>query len=305
MDGVVEKKKLFTKKDIRSFVEINIGVLLVAASVVFFLNPHNIAAGGITGLCIILQKATGIDYVYFIYILNAILLLVAFILLGRKVFAKICYGTIMYPIFVNLLTLIMNNFEYPDFQGQMFLVVIFAALVMGVGMGLSYRNGGTTGGGDIIQAIFMKLFNVPYSKTMYAVEIPIILVGMWMFGFVPGLMAIVFVVLNGQIVDTVSFGGYNKRAVYIISDKHEEIKEYIMNSLVRGVTYIDASGGYSGESRRIMLVILNTKEYFQLRGYIDNVDQRAFMFANKANEVRGCGFSVDLDTRLKKKREIK
>ncbi len=287
------------RKKIKSFIELNLGILLVAISTVFFMNPNNIAAGGFTGVVILLQEFTGIAYYYFLYMINAVLLILAFIVLGKKVFVNVAYGTVMYTITVSILNYIMTFYEYPDFEGQMFLVVIYAALSMGIGCGLSYRNRGTTGGGDILQAIFLKLFNIPYSKTMYMLEIPVIVVGMCTFGLVKGLIAILVVILIGYVVDTVTFGGYDKRSVYIISSHHEEITDYINNTIVRGVTYLDAQGAYQKENKKVILTLLNTKEYFQLRAYVENIDHESFMFANRATEVRGYGFSLETPIRDK------
>lgn len=289
-----------TKKQVKSFIELNIGVFLAAIAVAYFLNPYNMAAGGASGLAILLQGFFDIPMAIFIYSINAILLIVSFFLMGKKFFIKTAYGTCVYPFFVSLVQLVMKYL--PEYNLDMFLVVIFGALIMGFGMGLAYRNGGTTGGGDIIQAIFFKFFHIPYSKTMIVMDGLIVSIGTIIFGLESTLCAIIFIVLTGQIVDMVTFGGYNKRSVYIVTNKHDEVKEYIINTLVRGVTSLEGFGGYTNAEKRVILCILSTNEYLQLRSYLETVDQEAFVFVNKATEVRGYGFSIEDPARIKAKK---
>ncbi len=173
---------------------------------------------------------------------------------------------------------------------------------MGGGIGLTMRSGGSTGGGDIIQSIMFKYFNVPYSKTMYVID------GLLVFGCLIVfkdlslmLFSILYILLTGIIVDNVVFGGFNKRAVYIISDKDEEIRQVIIKELVRGTTNLMAYGGYKKEEKHVILCVLSTSEYFDLRTRIEQIDPHAFMFVTKSTEVRGFGFSLESEARVNAK----
>lgn len=303
--SIVWKEEIMkiTRLKIRGFIELNLGVFLAAISVGFFLDPNNMAAGGVSGLGIVLQELLDIKLTVLIYIINIILVIASFFLMGKEFFLKTSYGVIVYPVFLSIVQLVMKQFSYPELD--MFLIVIFASLIMGVGMGLAYRNGGTTGGGDIIQAIMLKFFHVPYSKTMYVFDGLVVLCGCFLFGIEATLCAIIYIAITGQIVDAVTFGGYNKRSVYIVTKKTEEVSEFILKKLVRGITKLDAHGGFSNEPKAVILCLLSSNEYFELRSFLDKIDSEAFLFVNKATEVRGYGFSLDSLARISAKKKSK
>ncbi len=289
------------KKKILNFIYLNLGVFMAAISFIFFLGPNSITGSGLSGLAVVvggflpewLSKAT------FILLCNGFLLILAFFLMGKEYFIKTAYGALIYPFYQMLINFMIKNVDPSLYEVDMLLAVIFGALLMGVGIGLTMRSGGSTGGGDIIQSIMFKYFNIPYSKTMYVIDGLLVVGCIVIFKDLSLLLfSVLYILLTGIIVDNVVFGGFNKRAVYIISDKDEEIRQVIIKKLVRGTTNLMAYGGYKREEKHVILCVLSTSEYFDLRTMVEEIDPHAFMFVTKSTEVRGFGFSLESEARI-------
>jgi uncharacterized membrane-anchored protein YitT (DUF2179 family) len=217
------------------------------------------------------------------------------LLLGRDFFLKTAFGSILFPLFIGLFEFIYARIKIDVTELDMVLIVLFSALIMGVGLGIVVRNGGTTGGSEVIQKVFFRFFHMPYSVSLYIIDGLIITLGLavGISDLQTFLYAIVFTYLSGVVVDTIVFAGFNKRAVYIISAKHEEIKNVILHNFERGVTSIKVVGEYSKNERTLLLCVLPSIEYFRLRNIVEEIDKNAFFFAVRASEVRGEGFSYD------------
>ncbi|NLD26409.1 MAG: YitT family protein, partial [Acholeplasmataceae bacterium] len=178
---------------------------------------------------------------------------------------------------------------------DMILIVFFAALIMGIGLGMVVKKGGTTGGTEVLQKIIFKYLHIPYSKSLYILDGIVIFTG-----FLLGvndlqtfLYAIIFTYLSGVAVDAVVFSGFNKRAVYIISDQLDAIREEILHNHERGLTSAKVIGEYSKNERTMLICVLSSNEYFKLRDFVEKVDPKAFLYAVRASEVRGEGFTYD------------
>jgi len=287
-------KALFTKKRILEFIYITCGVAIASFAFSFFLNPNNIVIGGISGISIIIKDLTGgYNPATMILILNVVLLLIGLVFLGKDFFIKTAYGSIMFPVFIWLFDFIYQIIAIDFSQMDMILVIVFSAIIMGSGLGIVVKHGGTTGGTEILQKIFFKYFHLPYSLSLYILDGTVIL-----FGFI--LMKqkidfifyeIIFMFICGFAMDLVIFSGFNKRAVYIISEKAEEIREELLTNFDRGVTGIKVIGEYSQSEKKMLLCVLSTLEYYKLRDFIGKIDKNAFFYAVRASEVRGEGFS--------------
>ena len=151
---------------------------------------------------------------------------------------------------------------------------------------------------------------------MYILDAVLIILGMVFFdptqgsqvflnGFSEGLGACIYVFLLGVVVDTITFGGYNKRAVFIRSNKYEEVHDAIINKLIRGLTYLDATGGYSNTPTKMIVCICYSREYFKLRDMVQEIDPNAFIFVTKATEVRGLGFNFETPEHIERHRKKK
>ena len=310
---------------IKRFVNMNFGLLCCAIATVLFITPSKLVSGGATGLSVFLQNITNIHYFYFMYGINALLIVFAFIFLGKDFAVKTIYGSLMLPTYGIVVTTVCDlipNFDIlKTVSGvEAIFVVLFAGILMGYGIGTNMKNGGSTGGFDILEAIALKYLHIPYSTSMYILNTVLIILGAIFYdasgeylvfenGFSEALGACIYVFLLGLVVDTITFGGYNKRAVFIRSSKYEEIHDAIINKLIRGLTYLDATGGYTNTPTKMIVTICYSNEYFKLRDMVSEIDPQAFIFVTKATEVRGLGFNFTTPEHVarhsKKKTKVK
>lgn len=299
-----KKEKFFNKKRIKEFIMINIGIFLVSFSFTFFLDKNNFIFGGVSGIGIILKNLfeEKIPSSLIILIVNLVLLIVGWITLGKGFFLKTILGTILFPAYSFLLELVIPETWYPIANTDIFIIVIGASLIMGVGLGLTMRYDASTGGIDILQMIMLKYFKIPLSVSLVVIDGAIIIVGAFT-GF-SSLMpiflilyGIAYTVISGIVMDNIVFGGFNVRAAYVVTSKPEEIKKQIYDKLNRGVTEIYARGGYTLEDKKILLCVLTTREYYFLRSMALEIDPNAFVFVEKASEVHGEGFTYEKKSR--------
>lgn len=291
----MERKKDFKKK-LKEWLNIVWGVALASFSFSFFLSPKNIVIGGISGVGIILKnKIPGYDPAYTILILNILLLILGLLLLGRDFFLKTAFGSVLFPAFIGIFDFLYKRLHADTTSLDMVLVALFAAIIMGVGLGIVVRNGGSTGGSEVVQKIFFRYFHMPYSVSLFIIDGLVISIGLILkvTDLQTFLYAIVFTYLSGVVLDTIVFAGFNKRAVFIVSDKNEEIKDIILHDFERGVTGIKVIGEYSRNEKKMLLCVLPSNEYFKLRNIVESIDKNAFFFAVRASEVRGEGFTYD------------
>lgn len=297
----------------------NLGCLCCAISTVIFISPSKLISGGTTGLSIFLEMITNVDYYIFLYGINILLIIVAFFTLGSEFAIKTIFGSLMLPTYGALVKEFCGWINFSPEEAikniEPIFVVLFSSLLMGFGIGVNMKQGGSTGGFDILESIGLKYFRIPYSTSMYILDAILIVLGMSFFtpvengvfesGLSEGLGAVIYVFVVGVVVDAITFGGYNKRAVFIRSSKYEEIHDEIITKLVRGLTYLNAEGGYSHTPTKMIVCICYSREYFFLRDIVSKIDPNAFIFVTKATEVRGLGFNFETPEHLERRKKRK
>lgn len=297
-------KKIFTKKLLKEYGYITFGVFLVALAFSFFLDPYDLVIGGVSGIAIILKPYMDTSLV--MLIINAGLLVLALALLGKEFVVKTAYGSIMFPVMTYPLNLLysalveLNHGELLINKSEMLLITLFGALIMGLGLGITIKHGGTTGGTEIPQNICYKYFRMPYSLSLFLFDGIIVLIGFLLLKSPEGkyqftflLYAIIFIYISGLVTDQIVFRGFNKRAVYIISEHNEEIKKRILEDFERGVTEIQVVGAYTGKDRSKLVCVLSTSQFYKLKMIINEIDPKAFYYVVRASEVGGEGFTFN------------
>ena len=296
-------KKKNIKLIIKSYIMVTLGVALSSLAYVFFLEPYVFDIGGVSGVGVILNYH-GMDSSVVIFIINLVLLIFALIFVGFDFFIKNIYGSLMYPVFIKVFSFLYKYIASiaPAIATDidMVFVSIFSSVIMGFGLGIAVKYGGSTGGTEIPQKILYDKLHVPYNLSLYLIDGTIIILGVV---FIPEQLSninlllgeAVFLITNGIIMDTVIFGGFNKKAVYIISPKWKEIKDALLNDIDRGVTGINVIGEYSNENKKMLVCVLNVIEYNKLREIIRKIDDKAFLYCTRASEVRGEGFTYEPD----------
>ena len=281
--GIINK--IYKKDRIRRHASLLIGLLLISVAFNLFLLPNNIVFGGVSGISIITKEVFGWNPSIVIYIGSLILLIVSFIILGINQTTGSVLGSLLFPIFVQITTNIGQ--WIPIGEIETFLAVLFGGVLYGLGAGLVFKAGFTTGGTDIINQIISKYVGVSMGTAMLMSDGLIVLAGVTVFGVNKLMYAIIVVYLIGMLTDRVLLGISNSKAFYIIAEKEEEIRNYILKELGHGVTIFDAKGGYSREKEKVLLCVVPTDEYYRLKEGIREIDQRAFFVVMDAYEVFG------------------
>ena len=287
------------KRRVKDIININIGLLVATFAFSFFLDPNRLVIGGTGGIGTILNALTPLNTSLVILILNIILLLISLLTLGKAFFIKTVYASLMYPVFTFLWSLLFNVLfknESPLTDGSidMTLIIIISSLLMGAGIGLTIKSGASTGGVDIIQYILLKYLHMPLSVSLIVVDGSIVVLGtILLHNYSLLLYAVVFIYISGLAMDAVVYNGFNKRAVHIISEHNEEIKQRILYDFERGVTNINVIGGYTNQERSELVCVLSNGEFYRLKGIIREIDPKAFYYVVRASEVGGEGFTYE------------
>ena len=272
---------------LKDFGLITVGILLVAISVAYFFEPNNIAAGGITGLAIVINH-----YIPFIsvgplvLIMDSVLFIIALIVIGGKFGAKTIYSSVL----LSTSMWIMQTFLPFNFTNELMLATIFGTLISAGGMAIVFNANASTGGTDIIAKILNKFFHFNIGRSLLMVDFLVTLLGAITFGINIGLYGLLSVIVIGIVIDKIIAGFNVKSGITIISDKNKEISKYILNDLKRGCTFIKGIGGFTEKDVSLLYTILDRRELIKLKNYIIELDKRAFITVGEVHEVMGEGF---------------
>lgn len=276
------------KENIREFLIITIGVILVAVSVQYFFVPAKITGGGITGLAMVINHyVPSITMGLSMMIMNIILFAIAFLFLGSSFGGKTIYAAFGLSGVMWFIEKFMRPQAVTD---DIMLSVIIGTLLLGIGLGITFSQNASTGGTTILAKILNKFFHIEIGKCIQAVDIIVVIAGALTFGISKGLYAVVSVLLNGIIIDKVIEGFDSVKSVMVFSNKCGVIREYIVKDLDRGCTIFEGKGGYTGNNREIIYCVMDRTQLIRLRSYIKRVDKDAFIIVSDAREVLGQGF---------------
>lgn len=278
-------KTVDNKYKIRRYIELIIGVFLIAVSFNCFFLPNDIVYGGVSGIAIIVNHFFGIDPSLIISILSVLLLVISYIFLGKEKTIHSIFGSILYPLFVKL-TANFTTFLHFD-KTDLLLVVLFAAVMYGIGTGLVFKAGYTTGGTDILNQIAAKYGKMSLGKAIIFTDGIILTLGVFVFGLTKFLYALIVLYISSILTDKVVLGISDSKAFYIITDEETGVKEYILNHLNHTLTILEGVGGYTKRKQNVMMCIIPTKEYFKLKEAILEIDKDAFFIVTDAYEVLG------------------
>jgi uncharacterized membrane-anchored protein YitT (DUF2179 family) len=270
----------------KEYAIVAIGSLILALVFNAILLPLEIVAGGSTGLSILGNHFFGIAPALIVFICYAGALLCGRILLGKKKIKKSVFGSMAYPLLIYVTSPItdvvksipLNNDEY-------LILVIMGAIVSGIAFGLVYKVGCTTGGSDIAAQIINKYFGLRIGSANTLLNVIIVISGGVVFGWDRVLYAILTLYIIGIATDRILLGVAYSKKLYIITDKDDEVKQYIFKEFKQTVTEIDAIGGYSNHSDQVLMCVVPTRDYFKLKEGISVIDDKAFFIVTDAYEL--------------------
>lgn len=279
-------------KKIRKPLIIVTGAIVAAFGYSFFQIPFNLAAGGISGIGIIINHFTGWFPGILYLLINIPLLILGYFYLGRWQFLiytmlAVLVFSIATDLFITFLPAILT--EYP-ITTNMLLSAIYAGLVSGIGVGIIYRAGGTVGGTGIVGRIIQQKTGIPLSQVYLYTDGVIILAAGFVFDWEIALHALLTLFLNGLASDFALEGPSTVRTVIIITDRPEALNQALMTGLRRGVSYWQITGGYTSQTHFMILCTIYRPQVIELKQIVASVDPRAFVVIGNAHQALGSGF---------------
>ncbi|MGG1662068.1 YitT family protein [Brevibacillus sp. NRS-1366] len=289
MNASEEKKKINHKKlSIRNIVKrglfITIGAIIMAYGLEAVLIPNNIIDGGVTGLSMILSHVTAINLSLFLVILN-----LPFFFLGYKQIGKTFAISMLYGIIaLSVATSFMHDIK-PIVDNEL-LAIAFGGLILGLGVGLTIRNGGVLDGTETLAILVEKRLPFSVGEIIMFVNVIIFAIAAFVFSLENALFSMLTYYVAFRTIDVVVKGLDDMKSVYIISDNTTEIADAITERLGRGVTFLHGEGSYSGEDKRVILCVFTRLEETKLKDIIRELDPQAFIIATDVSSVHGGRF---------------
>lgn len=283
-------KKIQNKNLIKRYLNLIIGCSLLAFAFDVFFAPKNIVYGGVAGVSIVINRLFGIDKSLFVLIVSAILLVISYFTLGPEKTKGSMAGSIIYPICIKIFEPVAASI-YLNIDDTL-LIVIFGAIIAGLGSGTNFKSGFSTGGTDIINQITSKYARVSIGKSMLMTDGLIVLgAGFFLnnqfYAFENVMYAIMVLYIISVMADKVILGISQCKSFYIVTEHETSVKKYIMKHLSSGVTVLDGRGGYTGNHQKVIMCIIPTKDYFIAKEGILSIDPNAFFLVTDAYEVSG------------------
>jgi len=287
LDRSAEMKKIFDHK--RDFLLMNLGLIIVAAGVHFFKVPNRFAIGGTTGISILISNLFPMLNVgHVMLMLNAALVIIGFVFLGRNFIAGTIYSSIMLAVFIWLLELVAPLSR--PLTNDRLLELCFAVILPALGSGIVFNTGASTGGTDIVAMILSRHTSIEIGKALMATDFLITIAAGFMFGVQTGLYCILGLMIKALLLDNVIESINTRKLMTIISKQSKSIEDFIINHLHRGATVSKASGAYTHEEKDVITTVVGRRQAVALRNFIRTVDRDAFITIVNSSETVGKGF---------------
>lgn len=291
----LDRKQVWTT--IQEYLLISLGAFLFCASWCFFMIPNGLSSGGLTGLCTIVQYATGgvlqVSYTY--AAVNVLLLIAAFFVMGGRFGAKTIYCIALVSVLYEILPMFPQAFSLEGrflYVPERFMIPLIAGLLEGVGLGIIFRNGGSSGGSDILALMVNKYWPVSPGRFFLVTDCLIVFLLLLLpeRTFSDLIYGFLMIGVSAPVVDAVLIGGRSAVQVMVFSDKYAEIADFIIKEMERGVTAIQATGWYTQQEKKVLLIVTRQKEIHTLTKMVKQLDSKAFVSISPANNVYGEGF---------------
>lgn len=277
-------KKLNFKSAILDFVIITVGALIAAAAIFFFMLPSHVAVGSGSALAMVLGNFIPLPVSVLSLIINVILLILGFALIGPEFGAKTVFAAIMVPVFMGVFELLFPNFQ--SLTDDPLLDVICYILVVGIAMAILFSRNASSGGLDIVAKILNKYLKMELGQAVSVSGIAIALTSAFCYDTKTVVLSVLGTYFGGMVLDYFIFGLGLKRKVCIISPKLDEFTDFILNELHSGATIYENYGAYDKTPRREVVAIVDKNEYRKLMDFIKSTDPKAFVTVYAVNEMQ-------------------
>ncbi len=276
------------KKLIISYIGMIGGTVLMAIAVTAFFEPVGVVTGGVTGIAIILKQLFAVPMWVVNAVINIPLFFVGYKLLDKDIFIKTFICTISLTLFLA----VVPRFKLNLLTGDKMVDIILGSIAMGTGLGLIFINHASSGGTDLLATMLnLKMRHLTVPKILAIIDGIIVLIGMRIFGFESGIYAIIAIFLITKVSDSILEGPNRAKLLYIISEQHGYIAEFIVNDVRRGISYIEIKGGYTDLKRPMIMCVASPKEMFKIKQKVYQTDENAICFVGDIREAFGEGFT--------------
>lgn len=277
------------RKNIIEVFMVVLGNFLLALAVHTFILPYEILSGGVAGIAVAVSRLTGFNSNYLIIIFLVALFILGSFFLGRKFTVHTALSTILYPFFLSILAQMDLSVHV-----EPLLASLYGGAIAGLGVGLVFRTGASTGGMDVPPMIVNKFTHIELARLVLITDLLTVLLGWYVYGIEAVLIGFISVYASSFAIDKVlMFGGLEANSVMIVSPKYEEIIERIHDELERGATILQGQGGFHHTDRPVILSVIYKRQYPELVKILAEIDPHAFIIVTDATEVKGNGFSFD------------
>lgn len=284
----MNKEKLI--EELKSYGIITFGVILVAIALVYFYAPNNLAAGGLSGIALIINHLIpGITMGGMLFVGNAILYIIAFLIIGPEFGFKTIYASFGLSVIIWFME---KFFSAKAITNDLMLASIFGTILVAVGMAIVFNANASTGGTDIIAKILNKYTTFNIGMSLLMVDFLVTLLAGLIFGLDTGFYALLCVIVNGPMIDKLIAMFNAKKQVTVVSNKNNEIAKYIKNTLERGCTHLKCVNPNEGKNKEVVYTVLEKKEIGKLKEFIKSIDEDAFVTISHIEDVMGKGFPV-------------
>lgn len=287
MEGAVtstSRRKAKKRRIVMRALIIFIGAILVSVGLEIFLVPNKIIDGGVTGLSIMLSHLTGLKLGLFLFVLNLPFLIVGYKQIGKTFAISTLFGVAVMSVGTSLLL------PVPSLTHDLLLSAVFGGIIVGIGVGLVIRAGGSLDGTEIVAILLTK--KSPFSVGEVVMFFNIFILGSagFIFGWDRAMYSLIAYYIAYKMIDLTMVGLDQSRSVYIISDNPDELGDALAAQLGRGITYLSGEGGYSGENKKVIFCVITRLEEAKLKSIVEEIDPSAFLAIGHIHDVSGGRF---------------
>ena len=276
------------KSKLKNFSLLTISTLIMAVGIYFFKFANNFTLGGITGIAVLVAKFLPISASDFSFVVNILLLIIGWIVLGKSFAEKTAYSTILLSVSLSLLERI-----YPmshPLTNEPLLELIFAILLPALGSAILFNIGASSGGTDVIAMILKKYTSVDIGKGLMISDLIFTLAGFLVFNVKTGLYSLFGLIMRSALIDNFIESFNRSKYFHVVTSNATCICDFIQNDLQRGATIVNATGAFTGDDKYIILTVLSPSQAVKLRNFIKEHDPKAFLLVSNTSEIIGKGF---------------
>ena len=288
INETIIKEGSIMKSKLKNFSLLTISTLIMAVGIYFFKFANNFTFGGITGIAVLVAKFLPISASDFSFVVNILLLIIGWIVLGKSFAEKTAYSTILLSVSLSLLERI-----YPmshPLTNEPLLELIFAILLPALGSAILFNIGASSGGTDVIAMILKKYTSVDIGKGLMISDLIFTLAGFLVFNVKTGLYSLFGLIMRSALIDNFIESFNRSKYFHVVTSNATCICDFIQNDLQRGATIVNATGAFTGDDKYIILTVLSPSQAVKLRNFIKEHDPKAFLLLSNTSEIIGKGF---------------